>query len=147
METNELHAYIHGPEVEALTQWVEANVPEIERVEPVDLIQAIGVDMLKFHCKHDLVTIERLVNYDWLELTVRPASSESTFWEWDSLQLGERLVDDLGGITLVNCGGIYTHPLSDQIVRISAEKMELVYLPDTMGDPFDESLTQLIKLR
>jgi hypothetical protein len=124
MDTKELHAYIQGPDV-----------------------KAIGVDMLKFHCQHELVLLERLVNYDWLELTIRPASSKSIFWEWENLQLGERLVDDLGGITLVDCGGIYTHPLSDQVVRISAEKMELVYLPDTMDKPFNESLTQLIKLR
>jgi hypothetical protein len=147
MDKKELHAYLQGPDLQALTRWVRSNFPEIERVESVDLVEATGVDMRRFHCKHDLVTLENPVNYDWLELSIHPASPDSAFWEVDNLQLGEHLVDDLGGITLSDCGGLYTHPLSDFIVRVSAEKLELVYLPETMGEPFDETLTEFIKLR
>jgi hypothetical protein len=61
--------------------------------------------------------------------------------------LGERLVDDLGCITLVECGGVYTHPLSPYIVRVSPGKMELVLLPDSMHEPFDEDMTEFIRAR
>jgi hypothetical protein len=95
----------------------------------------------------DELILEEIVDSDWLELTIRVKGQGSVFYEWDDIKLGERLVDDLGGITLVDCGGVYTHPLSDQIVRVSRDKLELVMLPNSIGDPFDEGLTELIKRR
>jgi hypothetical protein len=147
METKELHAYIQGSDFVAVTKWVESVVTDIEEKETVDLTEAIGQVLIKFYGAHDFIILERHVYYEWLELTIRPKTGESIFAEWDNIKLGERLVDDLGGITLVDCGGIYCDPLSDEIVRITPDRMELVHLPATMDEPFDESLTKLINMR
>ena len=147
METRELHAYIQGPDLAAVTKWIESVVTDLDRKETIDLSNEIGQTLIKFHGKRDLLLLEQLVDTEWLELTVRPRVRDSIFAEWDHIKLGERLVDDLGGITLVDCCGIYTDPLSDQIVRISSDKMELVELPATVYEPLDESMTQLIKRR
>jgi hypothetical protein len=147
MNTKELHAYIHGPDFTAVTKWVERVVTDLERKEMIDLTEDIGQILLNFYGKYDFLILEQLVDIEWLELTIRPMAGESIFSEWDDIKLGECLVNDLGGITLVDCGGIYTHPLSDEIVRISSEKMELVQLPVMIGESFDENLTKLIKRR
>jgi hypothetical protein len=147
MGTKELHAYLQGPKVAAVIRWIEMLLPGAVRAEPVDLTREIGAAIMKFHGEHELLILERLMDYEWLELTIRPESTQSIFAEWNNIRLGERLVDDLGGITLVDCLGVYTHPLSDQYIRVSQDKMELVYLPATMDEPFDETLTQLIKRR
>ena len=147
MDTKELHAYIRGPDFTAVTQWIETVLTDLQRKETIDLTTEIGRVMLRFDYPHDELTLEQVVGTGWLELSVRLKKDASIFDGWNDIQFGERLVDDLGGITLVDCGGVYTHPLSDAIVRISPDKMELVVLPETFDDPFDERLTQLIKKR
>jgi hypothetical protein len=147
MDTKELHAYIHGPDFTAVTKWIEAIVTDVERKETFDMIEEIGVIMLRFDGKHDLLLLEQLVDTGWLELTIRPKAPDSIFAVWEDIQLGECIVDDLGGITLVDCGGKYVDPLAPFKVRISIDKMELVELPLEIGDPFDEERTQLIKRR
>ena len=147
MDTEELRAYIIGPDYAAVTRWIESVVTDLERTETVDLTKEIGRTIVRFESKHESWELEGIVDSELLELTVRPRTRESPFVEWDNIRLGERLVDDLGGITLVDCGGVYTHPLSPFIVRVSADKMELVELPDTIYESFDESMTQLIKKR
>jgi hypothetical protein len=147
MDTNEIFAYIQGPDTKAVSAWIESLVTDLERKETSDLTEAIGVIMVRFECRHDFLLLEQHVGTGWLELTIRSKTPGSVFAAWDSLKLGERLVDDLGGITIVGCGGIYVDPLAPFMVRISADKMELVELPDMIGDPFDENQTQLIKKR
>lgn len=147
MATKELHAYIQGPDSTAVAKWLESVVTDLERTETIDLTEEIGTTIIRFDGKHETLDLEQLVDTKWLELAIRPKSRKSIFSEWDNIRLGERLVDDLGGITLVDCGGMYTHPLSDYIVRVSADKMELVELPETIYESFDENLTQLIKRR
>ena len=147
MDTNEIFAYIQGPDTEEVTAWIESLVTGLERKETSDLTEAIGVIILRFECRHDFLLLEQHVGTGWLELTIRPQSPDSIFTAWDDIQLGERLVDDLGGITVVGCGGTYVDPFAPFMVRISADKMELVELPDMIGDPFDESKTKLIKRR
>jgi hypothetical protein len=147
MDTKELHAYIQGPEYGAVVGWIVSVVKEIENKERVDLSEAIERVLWKFSGADEDLILEQIVDSDWLELIVRVKGDGSVFRGWNDIQFGERLVDDLGGITLVDCGGVYTHPLSDQIVRVSVDKWELVMLPEMIGDPFDEDLTKLIKRR
>ena len=143
----ELHAYIQGPDHGEVIGWILSVVDDIHGKERVDLSEAIERVLWKFEGVDDELILEEIVDSDWLELTIRVKGQGSVFYEWDDIKLGERLVDDLGGITLVDCGGVYTHPLSDQIVRVSRDKLELVMLPNSIGDPFDEGLTELIKRR
>ena len=147
MDMKELHAYILGPDAGEVVGWIVSVVTGIHGKERIDLSEAIERVLWKFEGVDEELILEEIVDNDWLELTVRVKGDESVFSKWDNIKLGERLVDDLGGITLVDCGRVYTHPLSDQIVRVSREKMELVMLPDSIGDPFDEDLTKLIKMR
>ena len=147
MDIKELHAYIQGPDAGAVVGWIVSVVADIHSKERVDLSEAIERVLWKFEGVEDELILEEIVDSDWLELTVRVKGEGSALSGWDNIKLGEQLVDDLGGITLVDCAGVYTHPLSDQIVRVSREKMELVMLPDSIGDPFDEGLTKLIKMR
>ena len=147
MNPKELHAYIQGPDLTSLTQWIEAYPIELEQQETTDLTQELNTVMVRFDSRQDFLLLEQHVGTGWLELTIRPKSPDSIFREWDNIKLGEQLVDDLGGITLVDCGGKYAPPFAPLSVRISADKMELVELPPEIGDPFDESLTKLIKLR
>jgi hypothetical protein len=147
MATKEIHAYIQGPDTKTVTEWIESLVTDLERKETSDLTEEMGMIMVRFECRHDFLLLEQHVGTGWLELTIRPKTPDSVFAAWDNLKLGERLVDDLGGITVVDCGGIYVDPLAPFNVRISADKMELVELPDMIGDPFDETSTQLIKKR
>ena len=147
MNTNELHAYIQGPDTTAVIKWIKTVITNLERKEIVDQTEEIGRLLLKFVGKYELLILEQLVDTGWLELTIRPKAPDSIFTEWDNIQLGERLVDDLGGITLVDCSGIYADPLAPYNVRISEDKMELVELPDEIGDAFDEKRTQLIRRR
>jgi len=143
----ELHAYLQGPDAGAVVGWIVSVVVSIHGKERVDLSEAIERVLWKFEGVDDELILEEIVDSNWLELSVRVKGEGSVFSGWDNIQFGERLVDDLGGITLVDCGGVYTHPLSDQIIRVSREKMELVMLPDSIGDLFDEGLTNLIKRR
>ena len=147
MEIKELHAYIQGPAYGEVIGWIVTLVKTIENIERNDLSDAIDRVLWKFKGKQDELLLEEILNRDWLELTIRVKRPESVFYELDNIQLGENLVDDLGGVTLVSCGGVYTHPLSDQIVRVSKDKLELVMLPESIGDAFDESLTKVIKRR
>jgi hypothetical protein len=147
MDKKELHAYIRGPDYSAITRWLEIIAIDLRLTETVDLAQEIGREIVRFESMHETWELERVVDADLLELTLCPTARESAFAEWDNIILGERLVDDLGGIALVECGGIYAHPLSPSIVRISKGKMELVELPDSIYEPIDEHKTQLIKKR
>ena len=147
MDTKEIFAYIQGPETVAVTAWIETLITDPEREETTNLIEELGVIMVRFDSRHDFLLLEQHVGTGWLELTIRPKTPDSVFAARDSLKLGQRLVDDLGGITVVGCGGIYVDPLAPFMVRISVDKMELVELPDKIGDPFDETSTQLIKMR
>jgi len=147
MDTKEIFAYIQGPGIVAVTGWIESFVTDVKRKETIDLTEEMGVIMVRFECRHDFLLLEQHVGTGWLELTIQPQSPDSVFAAWDSLKLGERLVDDLGGITVVGCGGVYVDPLAPFMVRISADKMELVELPDAIGDPFDKTSTQLLKKR
>jgi hypothetical protein len=121
--------------------------PEPHQAELVDLTAAIGALILRYHCQHETWELEQQAAAPWFELTIQPTSPESAFATWDHISLGERLVDALGGCALVECGGIYTNPLSDQIVRISPDKLELVFLPETLAHPIDESQTVLLRNR
>ena len=147
MDSKELYAYIQGPDFTAVARWLESVVTDLVRTETVDLTKEIGRRIVRFEGKHESLELEQVVDAELLELTVRPSARESVFAEWDNIRLGERLVDDLGGFTLVDCGGVYTHPLSPFIVRVSSDRMELVELPDSIYEPFDENMTQLIKRR
>ena len=147
MDTKELHAYIHGPDFTAVTRWIESIVIDLERKETFDMTDDIGVIMLRFDGKYDFLLLEQHVNTEWLELTVQPKAPDSIFAAWEDIQLGERLVDDLGGTTLVDCGGKYVDPLAPFCVRISVDKMEIVELPMEIGAPFNENMTKLIKRR
>jgi len=147
MDSKELHAYILGPDFTAVAKWLDSIVTDLKRKETIDLAEEIGTTITNFDGKHETLVLEQLVDTELLELTIRTIAHDSIFAEWDNIILGETLVDDLGCMTLVDCGGLYTHPLSDSIVRISGDKMELVELPETIYEPFDEKLTQLIKTR
>jgi hypothetical protein len=147
MNPKELHAYIQGPDLTAVIRWIESLVTDLGPKETLDLTEALGIVMVRFDGKHDFMLLEQHVGTGWLELEIRIKSPDSIFGKWDNIQFGERLVDDLGGITLVDCGGKYVHPLAPYKVRISTDKLELVELPPEIGDPFDESLTKLIKKR
>jgi len=111
------------------------------------MTQELNTVMVRFDGKHDFMLLEQHVGTGWLELTIRPMSQASFFGEWDDIQLGGRLVDDLDGITLVDCGGKFADPLAPYNFRISVDKMELVELSLKIGDPFDEGKTKLIKKR
>jgi hypothetical protein len=128
-------------------RWIESVVPDLERRETIDLTDEIGQLILRFEGKNDSLSLETIGDTGWFELTVRPLELDSVFAEWDDIQLGERLVDDLGGITLVDCGGVYAPVFSPYNVRISRDRMELVELPEAVGDPFDEDQTKLIRRR
>ena len=147
MGTHDIHAYMHGQKLTAVVEWIKSLVTEVELEERLDLIEGLGVIMLRFEAKHDFLLLEQHGDTGWLELTIQAKVPDSVFSKWDSIQLGERLVDDLGGITLVDCGGKYVHPLAPYNLRISADKLELVELSEKIGDPFDETHTQLIKMR
>jgi len=146
MDTKSLHAYIQGPDSKAVTDWIQ-SITDLERKETVDMTKEIGLVIVRFFGKHESFVLEQHVNTVWLELTVHPKAPDSIFTTWEDIQLGEHLVDDLGGITLVDCGGKYVDPLAPFCIRISVDKMEIVELPFEIGDPFDESLTKLIKRR
>ena len=145
METIELHAYIQGPDHGEVIGWIVSVVKDIQDKELVDLSEAIERVLWKFMGVDEELILEELVGSNLLELTIRVKGQGSVFSEWNNIKLGERLVDDLGGIALVDCGGVYSHPLSDQIVRVTRDKLELVMLPDMIGAPFDEGFTKLIK--
>ncbi len=147
MNPKRLHAYIQGPNLAALTHWIESLPIDLERKETTDLTGEHNTVMVRFDGKHDFMLLEQHVGTGWLELAIHLKSPDFIFREWDNIQLGERLVDDLGGIALVDCGGKYADPLAPYKVRISADKLELVELPPEIGDPFDESMTKLIKKR
>ena len=147
MNPKRLQAYIQGPDLTALTRWIESFATDLGPKETFDMTEELNTVMVRFDGKHDFMLLEQHVGTGWLELTIRLESPDSIFGAWDNIQLGERLVDDLGGITLVDCGGKYADPLAPFKVRISADKLELVELPSEIGDPFDESMTKMIKKR
>ncbi len=146
MDMKSLHAYIQGPNSKAVRDWIQ-SLTDLERKETVDMAEEIGLIIVRFYGKHESFALEQHVDTDWLELSVHPKAPDSIFTEWKDIQFGERLVDDLGGIALVDCGGKYVDPLAPFCVRVSADKMEIVQLPLEIGDPFDESMTKLIKRR
>jgi hypothetical protein len=147
MNVNELHAYIMGPSFSDVVGWVRLALKCMTREEVLDLTKELDMTIQKFDGKSETLVLEQRINSEWLELTIRTNTDASKFADWDNITLGELLVDDLGGITLVDCRGEYTNPMSDDIVRVSADKIELVRLPDTLEDPFDESLTRFIRSR
>ena len=147
MSTKELTAYIKGPDLTALTEWIESIGTDLGQKQTFDMSEDIEQIMVRYDGKHEFILLQEYLGTGWLELTIRLIKPESIFSAWDNIQFGERLVDDLGGITLVDGGGKYVEPLAPFCVRISAAKMEVVYSPVQVGDPFDESLTKLIKKR
>jgi hypothetical protein len=147
MNANELHAYLKGPGFSTVAGWIEAILSSIKSEKTFDLTKELGKIIKTFDGKSEKLTLESHEKTEWLELFIHTITNNSIFAGWDNITLGERLVDDLGGITLVECRGEYTHPLSDDIVRISREKVELVRLPNRFNDPFDESLTKYIRSR
>ena len=147
MNTKELFACIKGPDLTALTEWIESIGTDLGQKETFDMSEDIEQIIVRYDGKHDFILLEEYVGTEWLEITIRLTTPESIFSAWDNIQFGERLVVDLGGITLVDCGGKYVEPLAPFCVRISVDKMEVVYSPVEIGDPFDESMTKLIKRR
>ena len=96
MDTREIHACIQGPDLTAVTKWIESVVAVIEGIETFDRTKEIG-RISQFHGKYDLLILEQVVDSEWLELTVRPRARDSVCTEWDNIRFGERLVDDRGG--------------------------------------------------
>lgn len=64
----------------------------------------------------------------------------------DSIEFAKLLADTLNCDVFVECDDKYTHPLGDEIVRVTTTKVDLVFFPGS-DEPIDEQKAELIELR
>ena len=142
------HIYIDGLDFVTVMAWILRILPvDLTHHNRVDALAEIGVKMHQFICDGDVLWLEQKNNDTWLELTVIKSETGSRFAHWSSMTLGELVVDQLGGIALADCEGVYASPYSDKVVRISVDKLELIRLPSDIGQEIDEQWTKLIEKR
>lgn len=138
-------ASLLGPDVEALGAWLASQLPGVELC-PIHELNDDRSEQ-RFYSYRDerfSLWVQEHTDLGWLEVTIWMAEGE-TFADLDNLRFGELLVDALDGQALVDCGGRYTDPSSDEFVRVTRERVELVDAPAL--DEIDERWTKQIRRR
>ncbi len=122
-----IHAYLRDLTKDAVMAWVAARVPGFAAGAATG--DAAGPARHFFDDGRTVILLTSPEEPAYMtELEIMPRTEDSPFAGWDSLQLGTAIVDDLAGAALIDCGGKYTHPLSDELVRVTRERMELVLI-------------------
>ena len=134
-----MSANIEGVPPEAVVEWLIARVPSFADAKAAGPSNPFAEGFFRaFENEETTAVLHALHDPSEIELVIISKTADAPFAGWDNIQLGKAIVDDLGGAALVDCGGKYTHPLSDELVRVTRERLVLVQFVDD-GDDGDES--------
>lgn len=148
MKKEEVFATIEGVPPEAVVAWLVARVPAFADAKAAGPSIPYAEGFIRTFENEETVAVLQAALHDpsEIELDIISKTADAPFAGWDNIQLGKAIVDDLGGAALVDCRGKYTHPLSDEFVRVTRERLELVQFVDD-GDETMEVPVRVIEER
>lgn len=139
----ELSAYINKTNETNIVKLLKNTIHKLTQ------LKIFGDDKCLYKTFEDENLFILLTIYDRVEYkneALLTGNVENTIlYSFNNIQFGEWIVDNLNCEVLVDCDGKYSHPLSDDFIRVTKDKLEIVVHDD--DDNIDEVKTELIKLR
>jgi hypothetical protein len=138
-----LWAYLADVSADRVAQLLRQSLPALRAVGTVEFGERLVTRFDGDRCKATIEISLRPAFPMEVEVTLHDDLLGAQFGQ-DSMAFGEWLVDNLACTAVVDCGGRHVPAFSDYLIRITADSIESVAIPDDMA-MIDESKTSLVK--